>query len=282
MLKDNHAGLQQPDDLKNAMVSGILPGTNVPLRQIADVKPDWNEGMIVRRNGITTVSVMADIRRGVNLNKETDKILEQISATKLPTGVKMTAGGQRASDNEFNPQIYGGLCISVVIIFLILLLHFKNIRMSLLIMYSLSFSLVGLSIGMLIMKQDMGVTAILGIISLMGIIVRNGIIMIDYSEELRVKRHITAKHAALQAAQRRLRPIFLTSAAASMGVVPMVIQNSPMWGPMGTVVCFGTLISMLFIITMIPIGYWMIFRLQDKKRKLKNEKERSSKMLSEI
>ena len=79
-----------------------------------------------------------------------------------------------------------------------------------------------------------------------------------------------------------MRPIFLTSAAASMGVVPMVIQNSPMWGPMGVVVCFGTIVSMLFIITIIPVGYWMIFRIEDKKRKLKNEGVRAAAMLATL
>ena len=136
-------------------------------------------------------------------------------------------------------------------------------------MFSLLFSLLGAAFGVLIMGQDLGMTGILGIVALMGIIVRNGIIMVDYAEELRIKHRMSAKHAALQAAQRRMRPIFLTSAAASMGVVPMVLQNSPMWGPMGIVVCFGTIISMFFIITMIPIGYWMIFRIEDKKRHLK-------------
>jgi multidrug efflux pump len=126
------------------------------------------------------------------------------------------------------------------------------------------------------MGQDMGMTGILGIISLMGIIVRNGIIMVDYAEELRVEHRLSAKHAALQAAQRRMRPIFLTSAAASMGVVPMVLENTPMWGPMGVVVCFGTIISMFFIITMIPIGYWMVFRIEDRRRILKNEKRRAA------
>ena len=140
--------------------------------------------------------------------------------------------------------------------------------MSLLLMFSLLFSLLGAALGILIMHQDVGFTGAMGIISLMGIIVRNGIIMIDYAEELRVNEHLTAKHAALKAAQRRMRPIFLTSAAASMGVLPMVIQNSPMWGPMGVVVFFGTIVSMLFIVTMIPIGYWMIFRFEDKKRKM--------------
>ena len=278
MLKDNHAGLQYPEDLNNATISGIIPGVNVPLRQIAKVKPDWSDGMIVRRNGVRTVSILADVTRGTNLNSATDKVLKELSTMKLPSGVTMSPGGQRENDLETGPQIYGGLAISIVVIFAILLFHFKDIRLSMLVLFSLLFSLLGAATGVSVMGQELGITGILGIISLMGIIVRNGIIMIDYAEELRVKHRMSAKHAALQAAQRRMRPIFLTSAAASMGVVPMVIANTPMWGPMGTVVCFGTIISMFFIITMIPIGYWIIFRIEDHKRNLKNEKQRSAAM----
>ena len=278
MLKDVKTGKQNPDDLSNAMVSGLVPGVNVHLSQIANVKPDWHESMIVRRNGVRTISVLADVRRGVNLNKITDRTLTSLKSVS-DKGVTLKVGGQRASDDENGPQIYGGLSISIVIIFLILIFHFKDIRMSVLIMFSLLFSLLGAAIGIYVMRQDVSLTGILGMISLMGIIVRNGIIMIDYAEELRKKNKISAKHAAIQAAERRMRPIFLTSAAASMGVVPMVIQNSPMWGPMGVVVCFGTIVAMFFILTMIPIGYWMIFRIEDKKRHLKNEKERAKMML---
>lgn len=278
MLKDVKTGKQNPDDLSNAMVSGLVPGVNVHLSQIANVKPDWHESMIVRRNGVRTISVLADVRRGVNLNKITDRTLKSLKSVS-DKGVTLKVGGQRASDDENGPQIYGGLSISIVIIFLILIFHFKDIRMSVLIMFSLLFSLLGAAIGIYVMRQDVSLTGILGMISLMGIIVRNGIIMIDYAEELRKKNRISAKHAAIQAAERRMRPIFLTSAAASMGVVPMVIQNSPMWGPMGVVVCFGTIVAMFFILTMIPIGYWMIFRIEDKKRHLKNEKERAKMML---
>ena len=278
MLKDVKTGKQNPDDLSNAMVSGLVPGVNVHLSQIANVKPDWHESMIVRRNGVRTISVLADVRRGVNLNKITDRTLTSLKSVS-DKGVTLKVGGQRASDDENGPQIYGGLAISIVIIFVILIFHFKDIRMSVLIMFALLFSLLGAALGIYIMRQDVSLTGVLGMISLMGIIVRNGIIMIDYAEELRKKNKISAKHAAIQAAERRMRPIFLTSAAASMGVVPMVIQNSPMWGPMGVVVCFGTIVAMFFILTMIPIGYWMIFRIEDKKRHLKNEKERAKMML---
>ena len=271
MLKDSHAGHQTPEDLENATVNGLLPGVNVPLRQVAKVSPDWTYTSIHHRNGVRSMSVMADAKRGLNLNEVTDKVISEVNKIKLPQGVTMTVGGQREKDLETEPQIYSGLAISIVIIFAILLFHFKDIRMSLVIMLSLLFSLLGAATGVLIMGQEVGITGILGIISLMGVIVRNGIIMIDYAEELRVDHRLSAKRAALQAAQRRMRPILLTSAAASMGVIPMVIANTPLWGPMGVVVCFGTIVSLLFIITMIPIGYWMIFRWEDRKRTLKME-----------
>ena len=271
MLKDSHAGQQTPEDLENATVSGLLPGVNVPLRQVAKVSPDWTYTSIHHRNGVRSMSVMADAKRGLNLNSVTDKVIDEVKKIELPQGVTMSVGGQREKDLETEPQIYSGLAISIIIIFAILLFHFKDIRMSMVIMLSLLFSLLGAATGVLIMGQEVGITGILGIISLMGIIVRNGIIMIDYAEELRVDHRLSAKRAALQAAQRRMRPIFLTSAAASMGVIPMVIANTPLWGPMGVVVCFGTIVSLLFIVTMIPIGYWMVFRWEDRKRTLKME-----------
>jgi len=278
VLKDSHAQLQTAADVENATVSGVLPGVSVPLRQVADVNPDWHYGQIVRFNGVRTLSVYADAQPGVNLNVATDGAIARLQPLKqrlAEQGITMTIGGQRLEDNTSGPQIYSGLAIAIGIILLILLFHLRDLRLTMLIMVSLLFSLLGAALGLLIMNQPASLTGILGIISLMGIIVRNGIIMVDYAEELRVKHRLSAKHAALHAAKRRMRPIFLTSAAASMGVIPMVIANSPMWGPMGVVVCFGTMVAMLFIITMIPIGYWMIFRLEDKHRILKNEKERS-------
>ena len=134
MLKDNHFGLQHPDDVGNATVSGMIPSVNVPLRQIAKVQPDWSEGQIVRRNGVRTISVLADVRRGLNLNNVTSKVLNEVSTIHMPEGVTMKAGGQKASDEEYGPQIYDGLVISIFVIFVILLFHLKDIRLSLLIM----------------------------------------------------------------------------------------------------------------------------------------------------
>jgi outer membrane protein TolC len=77
---------------------------------------------------------------------------------------------------------------------------------------------------------------------------------------------MSVKDAAFEAGKRRMRPIFLTSAAASMGVIPMIISSNPLWTPMGAVICFGTLISMVFLVFVLPVAYWKIFDHEDKIR----------------
>jgi multidrug efflux pump subunit AcrB len=121
---------------------------------------------------------------------------------------------------------------------------------------------------------DFSLTCTMGIISLMGILVRNGIIMVDYAEELRKEEKMCVRDAIYHSAKRRMRPIFLTSAAASMGVIPMIIGGSGLWMPMGTVIFYGTLITMFFILTIIPVAYWKVMAGSTKKRAMKERMER--------
>ena len=108
-------------------------------------------------------------------------------------------------------------------------------------------------------------TAVLGLISLVGIIVRNGILLFEYAEELRFEHGIPVKEAASLAGKRRMRPIFLTSCTTALGVLPMIISGDLLWMPMGVVICFGTMLSVILITLIMPVSYWQIFRSADKK-----------------
>ena len=88
--------------------------------------------------------------------------------------------------------------------------------------------------------------------------------MLDYAEELQDKTGMNVRDAAYHAAVRRMRPIFLTSSAAAMGVIPMILGHSSLWSPMGTVIFFGTLVSMLFTLTVLPILYWQLNRKKER------------------
>ncbi|HLO60785.1 MAG TPA: efflux RND transporter permease subunit [Bacteroidales bacterium] len=250
--------------ISNEYIHSLIPGVSVPLRQIATVKPDWNEGQIVRRNGLRTLTVMADINRGENVNHIFPEVKAIAEKTALPAGVSLSYGGANENDDEHLPGILSGLAISIFMIFMILVAHFRKISMALLVLLSASLSLLGAFAGVLLVRVEFGITSILGIVSLVGILVRNGIIMLDYAEELREKHGLGVKEAAIEAGKRRMRPIFLTSAAASVGVLSMIISANPLWSPMGAVICLGTLTSMVLLVMILPVTYWMVYKNEDK------------------
>ena len=259
VIKDANSNNHTVDDFKNIRVTGLIPTlTSASLSQVADVKPGWGDGTINRTGGQRTASVFGMLGRDAVVGKVTKEVYQDLQTLRLPKGITLEQGGQAEMESTYRPQLYLGLEIAVLLIFFIIVFHLKSIPLTLLIMYSLCFSMLGGALGMLVFGQEFGATGILGFIALMGIITRCGIIMIDYAEELRLKEGCDIATAAIESAKRRFRPVFLTSMAASMGVIPMVIKNTPLWGPMGVVICLGALVSMLFIITMIPVSYCMV------------------------
>jgi multidrug efflux pump subunit AcrB len=266
VLKSNRADNANFDNVANEMIPVAGGVANVPLRQIAKVTPTYTNGQIVRRNGVPTITVQADVERGVNIFNETLKVQDIVSNTQLAADTNVEYGGEIEENDEQTPHIIASVVIAIIIIFFILVWHFKNIRTATLLLLSLTLCLFGTALGVKLQGVDFGITAVLGLISLMGIIVRNGIIMIDYAVELRENEGLSIKEAIHHSAKRRMRPIFLTSAAASMGVVPMVLHGSTLNMPMGTVIFYGTLITMFFILTIIPIAYWGIMAGFSKKK----------------
>lgn len=266
VIKGEHADSALPRDLGNEPIPVAGGLSDVPLRQVATVTPAWQEGRMVRRNGVYTITVMADLRRGENGMEQMQRITELLPTLNLSAGTTVAPGGDVEDTNEKIPPILAGLGIAAVVILFVLIAHFKKVGPSLLLFASMLPCLFGTSLGVIIQGVDFGVTCFLGIVALMGIIVRNGIIMFDYAEELRAKEHMHVRDAIYQSARRRMRPIFLTSAAASMGVIPMILGKSGLWMPMGTVICYGTLITMVLLLTVLPVAYYICFRGSTKRR----------------
>lgn len=240
-------------------IATAIPGVSVPLRQVATVEPAWSEGQIVRRNGVRTLSVMADVRRGFNEGEAFKGVRRLVEAQELPEGVEVEYGGAVESDAEITGPIVSGISAAAFIIFLFLLVNFKKVSISVVALVSISLCLLGAALGLWLTGTEFGLTCVLGLISLMGIIVRNAIIMFQHAEDLRLKKRLPARDAAYDAGRRRMLPIFLTSATTAVGVVPMIVSRSSLWTPMGIVICFGTVVSMVLVVTVLPVTYWKIF-----------------------
>jgi multidrug efflux pump subunit AcrB len=114
-------------------------------------------------------------------------------------------------------------------------------------------------VGLVVTRNPFGFTAFMGVVSLSGIVVRNAIILVDYIKE-RMAAGENVETAALEAGQRRLRPIFLTTAAAAVGVTPMILSGSSLWSPLASVIAVGLLFSMFFTLMVVPALYVLVRR----------------------
>ncbi|MDR3581422.1 MAG: efflux RND transporter permease subunit [Oryzomonas sp.] len=239
-------------DIGNTYLNSELTRARVPLRAVASLAPEWQTSRIVRRNGVRTLTIRAFAKPGHYASKILEKAMPKIKALELPAGYRISYGGEKDNQDETFPQMLGALGISLVAIFLVLLVQFRNISEPLVVMASIPLTLFGAVFGLVITHNPFGFTAFMGLISLCGIVVRNGIILVDYCNE-RVAEGETLEQAARDAGARRLRPIFLTTMAAAVGVTPMIVSGSSLWSPLASVIAFGLIFSMFFTLLVVPV-----------------------------
>ncbi|MCX6244942.1 MAG: efflux RND transporter permease subunit [Bacteroidetes bacterium] len=265
LLTQENTGQKNIRVLEDQYVTSPVSLKAMPLRSFASFTPDWNEGTIVHRNGVRTLTISLDNNSKVVASAVFDRLKPQIDRLQQPEGTTISYGGEYEGQKEVFTPMTIALMLSVVVIFFILMFQFKKMKLSLLIMSTMLLTLPGAAIGLHLMGYPFSLTSFLGITSLCGLVVRNGIILIDYLVDLRKTKRMTVYESALAAGKRRMRPIFLTSAAAAVGVIPMILSRSLLWGPLGTVICFGLILAMVLTLYILPILYWLLYRNEDKK-----------------
>ena len=265
ILTEEQSAANQLNTIEDQYITSPLNFSAIPLRSMATFTPGWSEGTIARRNGVPTLVIQIDNEPKSSASAIFTKLKPQIDKLELPEGTSINYGGEYEAQQEVFVPMGIALMVSILLIFFILLIQFKKAKIALLIMSGMLLTLPGAVIGLQLMGYPFSVTAFIGITSLCGMVVRNGIILIDYARDLRENQRLTTKEAALAAGKRRMRPIFLTSAAAAVGVIPMILSRSPLWGPLGTVICFGLLFSMILTLYILPILYSVSYGDREKK-----------------
>jgi len=244
-------------DIGNTYLNSELTSARVPLRAIATLAPAWQTSRIIRRNGVRTLTVRAFVKPGYYASQLLKEAMPRIKALELPSGYRIFYGGEIDNQSETFPQMIVALGISLLAIFLVLLVQFRNISDPLVVMASIPLTLFGAILGLVITRNPFGFTAFMGLISLCGIVVRNGIILVDYCNE-KVAEGATLEQAAREAGARRMRPIFLTTMAAAVGVTPMILSGSSLWGPLASVIAVGLICSMFFTLLVVPVLYVIV------------------------
>jgi multidrug efflux pump subunit AcrB len=246
-------------DLENSFV--ISPERNhVTFNDVANIKPEFTQAQIVRRYGVYSITVSADVAFNTLTAPIFDRINKKIKALPDYKDVSITYGGEHKMEIETYIPFAKSFLVSCAGIFLIMLFQFKKLKTALLVMFTQPLSIIGGVLGLLIVGYPFGMTSFMGFIGIMGICIRNGVILISYANDLRSKEGMSVYDAAIAAGKRRMRPIVLTASAAIVGVIPLITSRSSLWGPLGSVLCFGLLGSTILTLFVLPAAYYLFFK----------------------
>jgi len=257
-LRLNKESRKDFDDLKNMEIVSPVTRSSVPIREVAALRPTWQTGQIAHKNGVRTLTVGAFTKGTLLPSDVLSEIRPAIDKLELPPGYRIEYGGEYEGKVSTFSQMAKALVVSVILIYLILLFQFKNSREPFIVMLAIPLTLFGAILGLIITSNPFGFTAFVGLTSLVGIVIRNSIILVDYADELVLKEKLDRREAAILAGSRRLRPIFLTSMAAAVGVLPMIVSGSPLWAPLASVFSVGVIFSMVMTLIIIPVIYVLL------------------------
>ncbi len=265
-LRSVAAERQDIGKLETINIYAQLTGKNVPLNQVADLEIKWQSPKIMRRSRLKTVTVQADVTAGVTpiaLSREIDEWLREESK-EWGIGYKYALGGEIESSGKANASIAAKLPIAFLIIILLLVFQFNSIRRPIIILVTIPLGLIGVVFGLIVARSYFGFMTLLGVVSLAGIVVNNAIVLLDRIRIEIQENGLGPTRAIIAAAQRRLRPILLTTATTIGGLLPLWIGGGPMWEPMAIAIIFGLLFSTVLTLGVVPILYSIFFKVKYK------------------
>jgi multidrug efflux pump subunit AcrB len=229
-------------------------GQSVPLRQVATLALVPQEGRIVRRNHVRTLTVFA-YTDGTRLASQilTDA-QKRIAALTLPTDVKVGYGGEQEEVGRSFTELLLILGLTFAANLVVVVWEFNSFRAAWTILAAVPFSMIGAILGLWVMHLPFGFMAFLGIVSLSGVVTNHAIVLFEYALA-ELKEGVTMDQALLDAGRRRLRPILLTVLLSIFGVLPQALNGGTLWPPLAWSLIFGLLMSLVLTLVIVPSVY---------------------------
>lgn len=245
------------DELSQLPINGTeTRGEPILLGQVASATYGTGPNQISRQNRQRYISVGGRIqdRPESEIQKDVEAAMANV---KLPEGVYWSLGEQQKQrDREF-----GGLgmavFLAIALIYMLLATQFESFIYPLVVLTSVPLCAIGLVLALFITDRSFGLTAFIGLLMLIGIVVKNGILLVDYTNQLRA-RGMPRDEAILTAGPTRLRPILMTSAAAILGMMPLATgigSGSQLYVPLATAVIGGLMTSTVLTLFIVPTVY---------------------------
>lgn len=270
-LRLKNAGFSSLDELKQIVV-GARPGPMgqvqlVRLDEIVDVVEVNTPASINRSNRQRSVTIQANLSNR-SLGEVVADINKGITALNAPAGYSFTFEGEAENMADTIKNMLIALALAIVFIYLILASQFESFVHPFTIMLALPLAIIGALAALFLTGIPIGMSAMIGIILLMGLVTKNGILLVDYTNQVREQTGLGPYEALLEAAPKRLRPIVMTSAAIVLGEMPTALSTgdgSEFNAPMAIGVIGGVITSTVLTLVVVPVAYTWIDKLSIKK-----------------
>lgn len=258
-----------PISLATATATGTAPPSKsaaattgvgfVPLGQLASIRQVRTANKLNRENLQPVINVTASLDNR-DLGSVNTEIQQKLSTLKFPPGYRWEVAGNYRSQQESFASLLTVLIVSSALVFLLLGFQFKSLTLPILIFLAQPVSLASAMFALWITHTPLNVSSFLGAILLIGLDVKNGIILIEYIDQLRAEG-LPLHDALLKAGRVRFRPILMTSLCTILGLVPLALGLGPgaqMQQPLAIAVIGGLITNMLLTRLLIPVGYLVI------------------------
>jgi len=239
-----------------------LDGTEtvVPLTEVAEVEDTIGLNTIGRKNQRRYLTVTAAVESGRNVTLLTQDAMQAIEQADLGSGVSYAFNGENEAIMEAMEQLLLMLVLGVLLVYLVMVAQFQSLKSPFIVMFTIPLAFTGGFLALLICNMEISVISLIGFVMLTGVIVNNGIVLVDYINQLRAEG-MERRAAIVEAGRTRIRPILMTSITTILGLIDMAVRKSAgtaMMQPMA-VVCIGGLIyATLMTLLVVPCIYDML------------------------
>jgi multidrug efflux pump subunit AcrB len=265
-----------PETLQNLQI--VTPqGTSIPLLAFANVRYELEQPLVWRRDRKPTITLKAavsDDMQPTDLVKELKPEIDKF-ASGLPVGYKVATGGTVEESGKAQGPIAKVVPLMIFLMATFLMIQLHSVQKMFLVASVAPLGLIGVVLALVPTGTPMGFVAILGILALIGIIIRNSVILVTQIHEYEVAGYLPWD-AVAEATQHRRRPILLTAAAASLGMIP--IAREVFWGPMAYAMIGGIIIATLLTLLFLPALYVAWYKIkeptQEQRETFEQEKKR--------
>ncbi|MCL1037476.1 efflux RND transporter permease subunit [Shewanella submarina] len=256
IIEGNREYQNTANDLSNIYVRSDRGGELIPLSNLVTVEEFADASNLNRYNRMRAITIEASLAEGYSLGEALD-YLNDLVAEHLPAEAVVSYKGQSLDYQESGNSMYFVFMLALGIVFLVLAAQFESYIHPLVIMLTVPLATLGALLGLFFTGQSLNIYSQIGIIMLVGLAAKNGILIVEFANQLR-DEGLEFQKALIDASVQRLRPILMTGITTAAGAIPLVLSfgaGSETRFVIGVVVLSGIVVATLFTLLVVPVAY---------------------------